>query len=78
MADLKDEDERLYRMPARARYHQDSEFHHLVDMMHMLIQRSQFSPSELREAALLAAVMYEETRVTRFHIEGELMRLEKL
>lgn len=59
------QDERLYRMPARERYQHDVEFHHLVDMMRAMIAQSRFSPSEMREAAVLAACMYEERQATR-------------
>lgn len=56
------DDASLYRMPARERYLKDAEFHQLVDMMRAMIHRVQFSPSEIREAALLACVIYEETQ----------------
>ena len=60
----------LYRMPARMRYQQDNEFHHLVDMLHAMIDRSQFSPSELREAATLASCMWEERQVRSQYIRA--------
>ena len=48
-----------YRDPPRDRYERDVEFRALVDMMRAMIHRSQFSPSEMREAAILACTMYE-------------------
>ena len=66
-------DDALYRDSPRARYRRDSDFHSLVDMMRAMIHRAQFSPSELREAALLASCMYEETRVHVYEsLNGEL------
>jgi hypothetical protein len=41
------------------RYQRDPAFKQLVDAMTRSIQSCQFSPSELREAAVLAAVHYE-------------------
>jgi hypothetical protein len=58
----RDPDAQLYRMPAIERYQRDPEFNRLVDMMQAMIHQAQFSPSELREAAVLAATMYEERR----------------
>lgn len=63
-------DARLYRMPARERYQKDPEFHQLVDMMQAMIHRAQFSPSEIREAALLACVIYEETQARSVYMRA--------
>lgn len=41
------------------RYREDSAFRHLVDMLHALIGRSEFTPSEIREAALFAQMKWE-------------------
>lgn len=46
-------------MTPRDRYATDPNFAALVDVMHGFIARSEFTPSELREAAILAAVKYE-------------------
>lgn len=41
------------------KYHNDVEYHRLVDYLESLIIKSQFTPSELREASVLAAIHYE-------------------
>ena len=41
------------------RYGRDVEFHTLVDTIYSLIEQSQFTPTELREAVILACTMYE-------------------
>ena len=41
------------------RYLCDAEFHNLVDLLESMIRKYQFTPYEIREAAMLAAVRYE-------------------
>lgn len=41
------------------RYQNDPAFHMLVDWLERAIHQAQYTPSELRDAALLAAVHYE-------------------
>ena len=41
------------------RYNDDGDFHMLVDMMESFIHRAQFTPSEMREAAVLACIHFE-------------------
>lgn len=48
-----------YRDTPRDRYHRDPSFKQLVDMLEHLVHKHQFSPSELREAAVLASINYE-------------------
>lgn len=48
----------------RERYQRDPEFKQLVDMMTSFIHKAQFSPTELREASLLACCNYEMHRVS--------------
>lgn len=50
------------------RYLSDAEFHQLVDLMESMIRRGQFTPSECREAAMLAQMHHEMTfrRMVRF------------
>ena len=51
------------RQSARDRYKNDVEFHQLVAMLEMFVHRAQFTPSELREAVVLASIMFEERRI---------------
>lgn len=41
------------------KYLNDPEYRYLVDMMESLIERARFTPSELREASILACINYE-------------------
>lgn len=43
----------------REKYENDHEYHALVQMLESFIERAQFTPSELREAAMLASINYE-------------------
>lgn len=46
-------------MTPAQRFEQDPEFHYLVETLEKLIHEARFTPSELREACLLAAIRYE-------------------
>ena len=46
-------------MGLRERYQTDSHFRALVDTFQALIHQAQFTPTEIREAAMLAQIMYE-------------------
>ena len=46
-------------MSPRERYHSDPTFHALVDTMTEYIINCQYTPSEMRDAALLASINYE-------------------
>ncbi len=41
------------------RYRTDAHFHMLVDMMEGFYHKAEYTPSEMREAAVLAAIHYE-------------------
>lgn len=43
----------------KEKYMNDPEHHQLVQMLESFIERAQFTPSELREAAMLASINYE-------------------
>lgn len=43
----------------REKYMNDPEYHHLVDTLESVVERAQFTPSELREACVLACINYE-------------------
>ena len=42
---------------------EDNEFKALVDMMTAMIMQARFTPSEMRQAAILASIEYEHMRV---------------
>ena len=48
---------------ARYNYLNDAHYHRLVDTLLELINECQFTPSEIRAAAMLASIIYEENRV---------------
>ena len=50
-------------MSPRERYYNDPAFHTLVDIMIHAIMENNYTPSEMRDAALLASIRYEETHV---------------
>ena len=55
-------------MNMHERYTNDPVFHQIVDMIRVQLEQGQFTPTEIREAAMLAQIMYEErhTRPTVF------------
>lgn len=53
----------------KEKYLNDSEYRHLVDMMESLIEQARFTPSELREASILACINYEMSHVRDFRAE---------
>jgi hypothetical protein len=55
-------------MTLRERYLQDNQFASLVKIMVAHIQECNFTPSEMREAAILASIMYEERNISRYVI----------
>jgi hypothetical protein len=46
----------------RERYYNDPQFHALVDLMTSHMMQANYTPSEMREAALLASIKYYEMR----------------
>jgi hypothetical protein len=53
------------------RYRNDAVFHALVDMLTNVIHKAQFTPTEVREAALLACIHYEMYNNRAFVISKE-------
>lgn len=50
------------------RYRRDPQFRSLVDSMQMFIRNCQFTPTELREAAMLAAIHHERITVRSYFL----------
>jgi len=48
----------------REKYYTDPVFHNLVDVLYYQIEQANYTPSELRQAVLLAAILYEEKHVS--------------
>ena len=53
----------FYKMPAEERYFHEVMFHQLVDQMEHFIREAKYSPSEMREAAILAGIHYEQKQI---------------
>lgn len=51
------------------RYHTDPHFRRIVDSLYMLFDDAQFTPTEIREAAMLAQIKYEELRLKPLLLE---------
>lgn len=59
-------------MTPQERYLRDPEFHTLVDLLENFIQQAKYTPTELREACILAATRYEMYRTDlRYTITAE-------
>ena len=53
----------------REKYMNDPEYNHLVRFMESMIEQARFTPSELREAAVLASINYEMRHIREHHID---------
>lgn len=53
----------------RDKYMNDTEYHHLVCMLESLIEQARFTPSELREACVLASINYEMRHIREQQID---------
>jgi hypothetical protein len=53
---------------ARDRYRNDPTYRQVVNMMEHLLHTTQVTPSEMREAAILASINYEMMTIRRYHI----------
>lgn len=56
-------------MSAEERYHRDPMFHALVESLYAAIDNLQLTPTEIREAAMLAQLKYEQRRRTTLPIQ---------
>lgn len=54
-------------MTVRERYQKDPVFRRLVEYMTVLVEDARVTPTEIREAAMLAQIIYEERHV-RTHL----------
>jgi hypothetical protein len=56
----------------REKYMNDPEYHHLVHTLEGLIESARFTPSELREACVLASINYEMRHIRGIRIDPQL------
>ena len=56
----------------REKYMNDPEYHHLVTTLEHLIEQAHFTPSELREACILASINYEMRHIRDQRIDPKL------
>jgi len=65
----------------RIKYMSDPQYSALVNTMLNYIEAAHYTPSEVREAAVLACILYEERRVSSFvipkHIDEALEKIHK-
>ena len=54
-------------MTIRDKYLSDTQFHALVDTMVAYINQAEFTPTEMRQAAVLASIIYSERHVRRIY-----------
>ena len=55
---------------AKLKYMSDPVFHTIVDMMYSAIAKMDYSPTELRQAAMFAAIKFEHENVRHSMIVG--------
>ena len=60
----------------RYKYQTDALFKNLVDYMESFIQRGDFTPSEVREASMLASIRYEMSTPRRMYIPSPRLEIE--
>lgn len=53
----------------REKYQNDPEYNHLVCMLESMIEQARFTPSELREACVLASINYEMRHIREQQID---------
>lgn len=56
----------------KEKYMNDPEYHHLVLTLEGLIEQARFTPSELREACILASINYEMRHIREHQIDPRL------
>lgn len=55
----------------REKYMSDPHYHELVNVLESFIERARFTPSELREAAVLASINYEMRNIRSASIDPD-------
>ena len=60
----------------RYKYQNDVQFKNLTDMMESFIQKGDFTPSEVREASMLASINYEMMSPRRMYIPTPRLEIE--
>lgn len=65
-------------MLIRDRYHNDPMFKILVDMLYFHIEQAKFTPTEIREAAMLAQIIYEERHLKSHIILDKLNEIDSI
>ena len=55
----------------KEKYMNDPEYNHLVRTLEQLIEQARFTPSELREACILASINYEMRHIRDHNIHPE-------
>ena len=60
------------------KYYHDPAYHRMVDMMVQAIREFQFTPSEIREMAMLAAIKYESLYPRPIYMRGSEVNTESL
>lgn len=58
------------RLSPTERYHHDAAFRNLVDTLYMLIEQATFTPTEVREAVMLAQIKFEELHIRPLIVEA--------
>ncbi len=53
---------------AQEKYENDPDYHMLVETLYAWIVKHRYTPSELREAAMFASIMYEQNNVRPIRI----------
>jgi hypothetical protein len=53
----------------KEKYLNDPQYNHLVNMLESMIEKAQFTPSELREACVLASINYEMRHIRDMQID---------
>ena len=54
------------------RYEHDANFRSIVDLLHYFIQKAEFTPTEMREAALLACIHHDRYQLRRQYLNPDM------